>query len=41
MTRPTLYALIAVGLATLAGIALGGVFIFFASIWYSLTYGGC
>jgi len=41
MTRPTLYALVAVTGAVMAGIALGMVFIFFASIWYSLTYGAC
>jgi hypothetical protein len=41
MTRQTLYVIIALSGATMAGIALGMVFIFFASIWYSLTYGGC
>jgi len=41
MTKPTLYALAAVFGATLAGIALGMVFIFFASIFYSLHYGAC
>jgi type IV secretory pathway VirB3-like protein len=41
MTRPTLYALVAVTGAVMAGIALGMVFVFFASVWYSLTYGGC
>lgn len=39
MTRPTLYALVAVTGAVMAGIALGVVFIFFASIWYALRYG--
>jgi hypothetical protein len=41
MTRQTLYALLAIGGATLAGIAVGMVFIFFASIFYSLRYGAC
>jgi hypothetical protein len=41
MTRQTLYALLAIGGATLAGIAVGMVFIFFASIFYSLHYGAC
>jgi len=41
MTRQTLYAILAIGGATLAGIAVGMVFIFFASIWYSLHYGAC
>jgi len=41
MNRPTLYALAAVFGAAVVGIALGMVFIFFASIWYSLTYGAC
>jgi len=41
MTRQTLYALAAVFGATLAGIALGLVFIVIASIAYSLHYGAC
>jgi uncharacterized membrane-anchored protein YitT (DUF2179 family) len=41
MTRETLYALAAVFGATLAGIALGLVFIVIASIAYSLHYGAC
>jgi hypothetical protein len=41
MTRQTIYAILAIGGATLAGIALGAVFIVIASIWYSLRYGGC
>jgi uncharacterized membrane protein len=41
MTRQTLYAILAIGGATLAGIAIGTVFIVIASIWYSLRYGAC
>jgi type IV secretory pathway VirB3-like protein len=41
MTRQTLYALVAVTGAVMAGIALGMVFIVIASIWYSLHYGAC
>jgi len=41
MTRQTLYALLAIGGATLAGIALGMVFITVTSIFYSLHYGAC
>jgi type IV secretory pathway VirB3-like protein len=39
MTRQTLYALVAVTCAVIAGIALGAVFIAVASIWYALRYG--
>jgi hypothetical protein len=39
MTKQTLYALLAIGGATLAGIALGIGFIVVASIWYALRYG--
>ena len=41
MTRPTLYALVAVTGAFMAGINLGLVFIAVASIVYSLHYGAC
>jgi hypothetical protein len=41
MTRQTLYALLAISAAVMAGVALGMVFIFFASIFYSLHYGAC
>jgi uncharacterized membrane-anchored protein YitT (DUF2179 family) len=41
MTRQTLYVLAAVFGATMAGIALGLVFIAIASIVYSLHYGAC
>jgi hypothetical protein len=39
MTRQTLYAILAIGGATLAGIAIGIGFIVVTSIWYSLRYG--
>jgi hypothetical protein len=41
MTRQTLYALVAVTGAVMAGIILGLVFIAIASIAYSLHYGAC
>jgi hypothetical protein len=41
MTRQTLYVILALSGATMAGVALGMVFIFFASIAYSLHYGAC
>jgi hypothetical protein len=41
MTRETLYALLAIGGATLAGILVGIGFIVVASIFYSLHYGAC
>jgi tetrahydromethanopterin S-methyltransferase subunit B len=41
MTRETLYAIAAVFGATMAGIAIGMVFIAIASIVYSLHYGAC
>jgi hypothetical protein len=41
MTRETIHALLAVGFATLAGIAIGIGFIAVASIFYSLHYGAC
>jgi hypothetical protein len=39
MTRQTLYAILAIGGATLAGILVGIGFIAVTSIWYSLRYG--
>jgi hypothetical protein len=41
MTRQTLYAIIAIGGATLAGIALGIGFIVVTSVFYSLNFGAC
>jgi hypothetical protein len=41
MTRQTLYTLLAIGGATLAGIALGAVFVVISSMWYSIHYGAC
>jgi hypothetical protein len=41
MTRQTLYALLAIGGATLAGILVGIGFIAVTSIFYSLHYGAC
>jgi hypothetical protein len=41
MTRQTIHALLAIGGATLAGIALGMVFVTISSIFYSLHYGAC
>jgi len=41
MTPETKSVLLLVFLGLLAGIAVGIVFIFFASIWYSLRYGAC
>jgi hypothetical protein len=41
MTKQTLYVILALSGATLAGIALGLVFIAIASIVYSLHYGAC
>jgi hypothetical protein len=41
MTRQTLYALLAIGGATLAGILVGIGFIVVTSIFYSLHFGAC
>jgi hypothetical protein len=41
MTKQTLYALLAIGSAVIAGIALGIGFIVVTSIFYSLHYGAC
>ncbi len=41
MNPETKSVLLLVFLGLLAGIAVGMVFIFFASIWYSLHYGAC
>ena len=41
MSRQTLYVIAAVFGATLAGIALGMVFIAVASVAYSLHFGAC
>ncbi len=41
MTRQTLYAILAIGGATLAGIAIGIGFIAVTSIFYSLHFGVC
>jgi hypothetical protein len=41
MTPQTLYALLAIGGATLAGIAIGIGFIAVTSVFYSLHYGAC
>jgi hypothetical protein len=41
MNQETLYAILAIGGATLAGIAIGIGFIAVTSIWYSLHFGAC
>jgi hypothetical protein len=41
MTRQTLYAILAITGAVMAGIALGMVFVTITSIFYSLHYGAC
>jgi hypothetical protein len=41
MTRDTIYAILAVGVAVVAGILVGLGFITVASIFYSLHYGAC
>ena len=41
MTRDTIYAILAVGVAVVSGILIGVGFITVASIVYSLHYGAC
>jgi RsiW-degrading membrane proteinase PrsW (M82 family) len=41
MTRDTIYALLAIGVAVVAGILVGLGFIAVTSIFYSLHYGAC